>query len=113
VLKKAGIVVAVTAAGLLAVTPLASAQGAAPAQVSNTCSFTQSGGTINAPATGGSSLFGVGGAAANVIAPVTAPVQAGNCTAINVSDLFDVNSGNTTTTVNRTRIVNSFNRFRR
>jgi hypothetical protein len=115
VLKKAGIVVAVAATGLLVTTPIASA-APAPAQASNNCTFTQSGGSFNQTLVGGSSGIGVGGAVIGVLAPVTAQTQALNCTAINVSDLVDVNSGNTTSSSVRTRIQNSFNRtfiFRR
>jgi hypothetical protein len=115
VLKKAGIVVAVAATGLLVTTPIASAE-AAPAQASNTCSFSQSGGTVTQVLTGGSSLIGVGGAVTAIAIPVTTQTQALNCTAINVSDVVDVNSGNTTSSSVRTRIQNSFNRtfiFRR
>jgi hypothetical protein len=114
VLKKAGIVVAVAATGLLVTTPIASA-ATAPAQVSNNCSSTQSGGTITQVVTGGSGLL-VGGAAAAAAAPVTTQTQALNCTAVNISDLVNANSGNTTSSSVRTRIQNSFNRtfiFRR
>ncbi|WP_214401349.1 hypothetical protein [Pseudonocardia lacus] len=101
-LKKAGIVVAVAASGLLVMTPLAAAE-TAPTQASNTCSFTQSGGTVTQVINGVTVV--------NTVAPVTTQTQALNCTAINVSDLVDVNSGNTTTSSVRTRIENSFNRF--
>jgi hypothetical protein len=114
VLKKAGIVVAVAATGLLVTTPIASAE-TAPAQASNTCTSSQSGGTITQVITGGSGLL-LGGAATGAIAPVTTQTQALNCTAVNVSDLINVNSGNTTSSSVRTRIQNSFNRtfiFRR
>ena len=109
VLKKAGIVVAVAATGLLVTTPLASAE-TAPAQASNNCTSTQSGGTISQTLVGGSSLLGVGGAVTGVITPTTTQTQAGNCTAVNVSDLVDFNSGNTTSNSVRNRIQSSFNR---
>jgi hypothetical protein len=115
VLKKAGIVVAIAATGLLVTTPIASAE-TAPAQASNTCTSTQSGGSISQTLVGGSSLLGVGGAVIGAIAPVTTQTQAGNCTAVNISDLVDSNSGNTTSSSVRNRIQNSFNRafiFRR
>jgi hypothetical protein len=114
VLKKAGIVVAVAATGLLVTTPIASAE-TAPAQASNSCTSTQSGGTFTQVLTGGSGLL-LGGAATGLFAPVTIQTQALNCNAINVSDVVDNNSGNTTSSSVRTRIQNSFNRtfiFRR
>jgi hypothetical protein len=103
VLKRAGIVVGVVASGMLAMTPLASAEVAAPAQVSNTCSMSQSGPVILQNISG--SLLGLG-----LIIPVTAQTQAGNCTLVNFSNLINNNSGNTTTNTIRTRIQNSFNR---
>ena len=106
-LKKAGIVVAVAASGLLVMTPLASAE-TAPAQASNTCANTQSAGSITQV------INGV--AVVSAVAPVTTQTQALNCTSVNLSNLVNVNSGNTTTSSVRTRIENSFNRvfiFRR
>jgi hypothetical protein len=100
VLKKAGIVVALTTAGLFAASPMALAQGSAPAQVSNNCSFSQTGPIIVTSGTG-----------AAVIAPVTIQTQALNCNAVNVSDVVDNNSNNTTRTYTRTIIRNSFNNF--
>jgi hypothetical protein len=95
VLKKAGIVLAMAVGGVFAMTPLASAQEAAPAQVSNNCPITQSGSTIT------------GSPGINV--PVNIPVAAGNCVGISLSNLINVNSGNTTVTSTRTTIRNSFN----
>ena len=99
-LKKAGIVVALTTAGLLAASPMALAQDAAPAQVSNNCSASQTGPTIVSTGSG-----------VIVIAPVTTQVQAANCIGVNVSDVVDNNSNNTTRTYVRTIIRNSFNNF--
>ena len=100
-LKKAGIVVAAAASALLIVTPAASAE-TAPAQASNTCVLSQSGGTVTTIING---LVVV-----NAVAPVSAPIQAANCTSVNLSNLVNINSGNTTSNSVRTRIVNSFNR---
>ena len=94
-LRKAGIVMAMAVGGVLVMTPLAAAQEAAPAQVSNNCPITQVGSTI------------IGSPGIN--APVNAPVAAGNCVGVSVSNLINVNSGNTTTTVTRNSIRNSFN----
>jgi hypothetical protein len=104
VLKRAGIVVGLVAGGMLALTPLASADVAAPTQVSNACSSTQSGPVIVQTVNGLAGGIGI-------VAPVTTQLSALNCVGVNLSNLVNVNSGNTTTTTNRTRIVNSFNRF--
>lgn len=80
--------------------------------VSNTCSSSQSGGTITQTLTGGSSFLGVGGAVLGAVTPATAQTQAGNCTNINFSDLVDFNSNNTTVNRSRTVIQRSFNQFR-
>ncbi len=109
-LKKAVIVTAAVATGLLVSSPMAFAQGAPT--VSNTCSFSQSGGTIVQSLTGGSSFLGVGGAVAGVVTPATVQNQAGNCTNVNFSDLIDFNSNNTTVNRSRTVIQRSFNQFR-
>lgn len=97
-LKKAGIVATMAIGGVLVMTPLASAQEAAPAQVSNNCPSAQVGPTITS--TGG---------LISVIAPVTTQVSALNCVGLSLSNLVNVNSGNTTTTVTRNSIRNSFN----
>ncbi|MCO1654110.1 hypothetical protein [Pseudonocardia humida] len=101
-LKKAGIVVAVAASGLLIMTPVASAR-TAPAQASNNCSFAQSGGSVV------QTINGV--TVVNAVAPITVPVQALNCNSINLSNVVNTNSGNTTSSSVRTRIENSFNRL--
>jgi hypothetical protein len=136
-LKKAGIVVAVAAAGLVAVSPLAFATDghehhghnghdrdhghhhSAPRDVeytnverdnlTNDCAFAQTGPDVDTTATGGSSgLLGLGGLVANVVAPVSAPIQALNCTNIGVSDVIDVNSNNDTRTATSTEVDDSF-----
>jgi hypothetical protein len=111
VLKKAGIVVAAAAAGLLALSPLAFAGdkgdhdhgGVMPpapvTQVENTtsrspeCTFdAQADNSVTQDAEGGDSLLGgVAGLAANTAAPVNGQTQApvGSCN--NIEDLVDVN----------------------
>ncbi|MCO1657666.1 hypothetical protein [Pseudonocardia humida] len=134
-LKKAGIVVAVAAAGLLSVSPLAFATDgggdhhhgdrhhhrhhSAPQNIdytnverdnlTNDCSFAQDGPDVATTATGGSSLLGLGGLVANVVAPISAPIQALNCTNIGVSDVIDINSNNTTESRTSTEIEDSGN----
>jgi hypothetical protein len=114
VLKKAGIVVAIAATGLLAVSPLAFAQDVDMTNIesgnlSNECEFGQAGPEIAQTLTGGSSLLGVAGLVTGAVAPVTTQTQALNCTNVNVSDVIDQDSGNTTETRTRTEIEDSFN----
>jgi hypothetical protein len=112
VLKKAGIIVAATVAGVFALSPLAFADDLTNVEsgnLTNDCAFSQSAGSIDAPATGGDAFLGAGGAAANLIAPVFAGVQAGNCTNLNVSDVIDNDSNNVDETFTRTDIDDSFN----
>jgi hypothetical protein len=119
VLKKAGIIT-VAAAGAIALTPFAFANGShhespAPAEytnveqdnLSNDCEFAQGGPDVDSTATGGTGT--VGGAAANVVAPISVPVQALNCTNIGVRDVIDSNSNNETRTVESTEVDDSFN----
>lgn len=111
-LKKAGIVVAIAATGLLAVSPLAFADdytNLESGNVSNDCAFGQAGPEIAQNLTGGSSLLGVAGLVTGAIAPVTTQTQAANCTNVNVSDVIDSNSNNSTRTSTRTTIEDSFN----
>jgi hypothetical protein len=129
-LKKAGIVVATAAAGLLAVSPLAFATGAhhdgphgdhhsRPVNVdytniqkdnlTNDCDFAQSGGRTSGSAVGGSSLLGILNPVTQLIAPVTTQLNALNCNNINVSDVIDFDSNNSERTDNRTSIDDSFN----
>jgi len=112
VLKKAGIVVAIAATGLLAVSPLAFADdytNVESGNVSNDCAFGQAGSEVSQNLTGGSSLLGVAGLVTGLAAPVTTQTQAANCTNVNVSDVFDSESNNTTRTSTRTTIEDSFN----
>ncbi|MCO1660046.1 hypothetical protein [Pseudonocardia humida] len=111
-LKKAGIVVAVTVAGVFALSPLAFADdftNIESGNLSNDCAFSQTGPDIDSTVTGGDAFLGAGGAVINAIAPVSAPVQAGNCTNVNVSDVVDNNSNNVDETRIRTEIEDSFN----
>ena len=121
-LKKAGIITAVAAAGAIALTPFAFANGShheAPVteysnvedgNLGNDCAFAQDGAEVTTDARGGDSLLGAAGAVVNgPIAPVSAPVQTLNCTNLGVSDVIDTNSGNTTRTAERTEVVDSYN----
>ena len=131
-LKKAGIVVAVAAASLVAVSPLAFAteghddhdrghghHHSAPRDIdytnveegnlSNDCAFGQAGPQVRSSATGGSSLLGIAGLVTDIVAPVTTQTQLLNCNNINVSDVIDFNSNNTDQTSTRTEIEDSGN----
>jgi hypothetical protein len=78
--------------------------------LSNDCAFAQTGPDVDTTAAGGSSgLLGLGGLVANVVAPVSAPIQALNCTNIGVSDVIDINSNNDTRTATSTEVDGSFN----
>ena len=125
VLKKAGIVVAVAAAGVLAVAPLAFAgekggdhghghhgySKTVTTENSPSCTFANASDsrTGDQNATGvASPLLGILGTAANVAAPVTAQANAPIASCNNFSDLVDLNSNNKTKTVdNSTDITRS------
>jgi hypothetical protein len=110
VLKKAGIIVAAAATGLLALSPLAFADtNTSSGNVTNDCAFGQAGPEIAQDLTGGSSLLGAADLVTGAVTPITTQTQAGNCTNLNVSDVLDSDSGNTTVTDNRTRTEDSFN----
>jgi hypothetical protein len=109
VLKKAGIIVAAVATGVLAVSSLAFAD-TSTGNVKNDCVFGNQGGTPTAVAEQGSSLFG------GIIAPVTslatditAQANTANCNNLNVTDVFDQNSNNKDKTTTKTMIEDSFN----
>src|SRR5262245_58926662 len=100
VLKKAGILVGVATAGVLALTPFAFAwdNEQPPAEVTHTsieegnltndCPIDQSGQTITDNLAGGDSFLGAAGAVVNgPNAPVSAPVATLNCLNLNVEDV--------------------------
>jgi hypothetical protein len=124
VLKKTGIIAAVAVAGVIALTPFAFANNDShtpePAatvehtsieegNLSNDCPIDQSGQTIDNNLTGGDSFAGLGGAVANIEAPVSAPIAALNCVNLNVEDVIDQGSNNTTREVTETEIEDSYN----
>src|SRR5690349_12576139 len=110
-MKKAGIIVAAAAAGLVALTPFAFAtnghhesgetsySNVEDGNVTNDCEFGQEGPAIAQDLTGGSGgLAGVGGAVTGAVTPLTTQTQLGNCTNLNLDDLVDSNSNNETRT---------------
>ena len=131
-LKKAGIIVATAAAGVLAFSPLAFAgeshhdadkhygkkdhhakvveeNNTSTGNVSNDCQFGNEGGNPVAGAFGGSSLLGALGAVAATATDATSQLNTLNCTNINVSDLVDDGSNNTNREAEQTFIDGSFN----
>jgi hypothetical protein len=134
VLKKAGIIVATAAAGVLAFSPLAFAgeshhdadkhygkkdhhakvveenNTTSTGNLSNDCQFGNEGGSPTAGAFGGTSLLGALGAVTSLATDATSQVNALNCTNVNVSDLVDSNSNNTNRQAEQTWIDGSFNR---
>ncbi|WP_214403248.1 hypothetical protein [Pseudonocardia lacus] len=121
-LKKAGILVAVAAAGVVAITPFAFADNGhheessevtysnvEEGNVSNDCEFGQAGALVAQDLTGGDSLLGVAGAVTGAVAPVDTQTQAANCTNVNLDDVIDSGSNNETRTATRTEVEDSYN----
>jgi hypothetical protein len=122
VLKKAGILVAVAAAGVVAITPFAFAgnghhesssdvnySNVEENNVGNDCEFGQEGAAVAQDLAGGDSLLGVAGAVTGAVAPVTTQTQALDCTNVNLSDVVDQDSNNETRTATRTEVEDSYN----
>jgi hypothetical protein len=120
VLKKAGILVAAAAAGLVALTPMAFAGGHhedAPTNhtniskdnVGNDCDFGQTGSQVDQSLIGGNSLVAAAGAVTGAVIPADAQTQLGNCTNLNVTDVIDSDSNNRTATRTENRTEDSFN----
>jgi hypothetical protein len=121
VLKKAGILVGVAAAGVIAITPFAFAgdhhesssdtnySNVEENNVGNDCEFGQEGAAVAQDLTGGSSLVGAAGLVTGAVAPVTTQTQALNCTNVNLSDVADLDSNNETRTATRTEVEDSYN----
>jgi hypothetical protein len=123
VLKKAGIIVAVAAAGVLAVSPLAFAgeksdhghghdKGHGHVTNSKTvnspsCSFANSSDSRSEQGVSSSSLLGAASLATNVTAPVTTQGNAPIASCNNFSDLIDLDSNNDTKTVTDTKTVDN------
>ena len=137
-LKKAGIILAATTAGVLAFSPLAFAgdkhhdadkhygkkddkghsrvveNDTVRDNVTNDCQFGNANGATDQGLLGGSSLLGaVAAPITGTIANATSQVNLLNCTTVNVSDVFDSNSNNDSATLNRTEVDDSFNGGRR
>jgi hypothetical protein len=108
VLKKAGIIVAAVATGVLAVSSVAFADTSTD-NVKNDCTFGNVGGTPTGTATGGTSLLGGVDAVASIVTDATTQLNTGNCNNLNVTDVFDQDSNNKTKDTTKTMIEDSFN----
>jgi outer membrane lipoprotein SlyB len=122
VLKKAGILVAAAAAGVVALTPMAFAWGGdhheqAPVNhtnvsehnVGNDCAFGQAGSLVDQNLVGGNSLLAAAGAVTGAVTPADTQSQLGNCTNVNLSDVIDSDSNNVDQSRTVTRTEGSFN----
>jgi hypothetical protein len=107
-LKKAGIIVAAAATGVLAVSGLAFADTTS-GNLGNDCAFGNASGDASQIQDGGSSLVsiltGIIGATTNA----ATQANAANCTNVQLKDLIDNGSGNTDETVTKREIEGSFN----
>jgi hypothetical protein len=109
-LKKAGIIAAVAATGVLTLSGLAFAD-TIDGNVGNDCAFGNANGDSDQSINGGSSLLGdVLSPLSGVIANITTQANTANCTNVQLKDLVDDNSNNDTTTVTERDIEDSFNR---
>jgi hypothetical protein len=109
VLKKAGIIVAAVATGVLAVSSVAFAD-TEKGNLSNDCSFEQVGGDLEQGTFGGSGgLLEAVGAVTGIAANATTQANTGNCNNVQLKDLVDQDSNNETKRVTETRIEDSGN----
>ena len=107
-LKKAGIIVAAAATGVLAVSSFAFASES-HGNLKNDCTFANTGGTPEATATGGSSLTGLIGAVTGAATDATTQANTGNCTNLQFKDLIDQGSNNRDKTMTESTVKDSFN----
>jgi hypothetical protein len=108
VLKKAGIIVAAVATGVLAVSSVAFAD-TSTGNLKNDCAFGNAGGSPEAGAVGGSSLLSLLGVVTSAATDITAQANTLNCNNVNVSDIIDQDSNNRSKRVEKTTIDDSFN----
>jgi hypothetical protein len=108
VLKKAGIIVAAVATGVLAVSSVAFAD-TSTGNLTNDCAFGNAGGSPEAGAVGGSSLLSLLGVVTSAATDITAQANTLNCNNVNVSDIIDQDSNNRSKRVEKTTIEDSFN----
>ncbi|WP_214403247.1 hypothetical protein [Pseudonocardia lacus] len=120
-LKKAGILVGVVAAGVIAITPFAFAgdhhesssevnySNVESGNVGNDCEFGQAGSQVDQNLVGGSSLVAAAGAVTGAVTPADTQTQLLNCTNVSLTDLVDSGSGNETRTLDVTEVEDSYN----
>jgi hypothetical protein len=108
VLKKAGIIVAAVATGVLAVSSLAFADESA-GNLKNDCAFGNAGGSPAAIAEGGNTLVSLVEAVTSIAADATTQANTANCNNVNITDIIDQNSNNRAKSTTKTMIDDSFN----
>jgi hypothetical protein len=108
VLKKAGIIVAAVATGVLAISSLAFAD-TTTGNLKNDCAFGNAGGSPAALAAQGSSLLGVLAPVTSLAIDATSQANTANCNNVNITDIIDQNSNNRAKSVEKTMIEDSFN----
>jgi hypothetical protein len=108
-LKKAGIITAVAATGVLALSGLAFAD-TTEGNLTNDCAFGNTTGETSQGLFGGSGLLGALSPVTGIVGNVPVQTNAANCNNVQLKDLVDSGSGNTTATVTEREIEDSFNR---
>jgi hypothetical protein len=108
-LKKAGIVVAAAAVGLLATGSLAFAQGTnTEDNVTGSCTFSEEQ-TVTSTDTTGNGVLPILNPALDIIIPIAAQFPILSCNTVGVTDTADINSENVAKSVEKTKIKDSFN----
>jgi hypothetical protein len=109
VLKKAGIIVAGVATGVLAVSSLAFADES-NGNLTNDCAFGNAGGTPAAGAVGGNSMIGtLAGLVTSASGSLTTQANTANCNNLQLKDLVDQGSNNRSHTETETTVKDSHN----
>ena len=108
-LKKAGIIVATVATGVLAVSSFAFADES-HGNLKNDCAFGNQGGSPAALADQGDSLLGgLIGAVTSAATDASTQANTANCNNVNITDILDQDSNNRTKSTDKTMVEHSFN----
>ena len=108
-LKKAGIIVAAVATGVLAVSSLAFAD-TSEGNLKNDCAFGNEGGAPASSAIGGNSLLAdVAGLVTSAASGVTTQANTLNCNNVQLKDLVDSGSNNKDDIKTTTKVKDSYN----
>jgi hypothetical protein len=108
-MKKAGIIVAAAATGVLAVSGLAFADTTS-GNVGNDCAFGNASGDASQGIFGGEGLLGaVAGVFTGLTTNAATQANAANCTNVQLKDLIDNGSGNTDESITKREIEGSYN----